>query len=485
LSASKTLLKQTFVYGVATVFPRIFSFILVPLYTGVLPKDLYGEISIIFAYMVFFNVVLSYGMETSFFRFYNTESDRQKVLNTSTTTVFWSSMMFLVLGLLFRSSLSRWSGFDVTFISLVVWILVLDALTMIPFAKLRAQQKPMAYALIKIGNVVLNLGLNVFFLLYLKDLATQFPDSVWRMIYFENFEIGYIFVSLLIASLLTFLVLTPMYFKIQWKLDFILWKKMMRYGMPILIAGIAFSINETFDKILLDWLLPPNIAKSEVGAYSACYKLALFMTLFSTAFRLGIEPFFFSHAQNKNAPKTYATITEYFVIFGSVILLGVVVFADVLKTFMIMNTSYYEAMKVVPLIVLANLFLGIYHNLSVWYKLTDQTKMGAYISVIGALITLGLNFLLINPFSYMGSAFATLAAYGSMMFLSLYLGSKYYPIPYNLKKMTGYLGSSIIFSGVYFYFYRENYFVGIGFLMIFLFFVYRNEKKQFVSILKR
>ena len=255
--------------------------------------------------------------------------------------------------------------------------------------------------------------------------------------------------------------------------------------MPILIAGIAFSINETFDKILLDWLLPPNIAKSEVGAYSACYKLALFMTLFSTAFRLGIEPFFFSHAQNKNAPKTYATITEYFVIFGSVILLGVVVFADVLKTFMIMNTSYYEAMKVVPLIVLANLFLGIYHNLSVWYKLTDQTKMGAYISVIGALITLGLNVLLINPFSYMGSAFATLAAYGSMMFLSLYLGSKYYPIPYNLKKMTGYLGSSIIFSVVYFYFYRENYFVGIGFLMIFLFFVYRNEKKQFVSILKR
>ena len=214
MSASKTLLKQTFVYGMATVFPRIFSFILVPLYTGVLPKDLYGEISIIFAYMVFFNVVLSYGTETSFFRFYNTESDRQKVLNTSTTTVFWSSMMFLVLGLLFRSSLSRWSGFDVTFISLVVWILVLDALTMIPFAKLRAQQKPMAYALIKIGNVVLNLGLNVFFLLYLKGLATQFPDSVWRMIYFENFEIGYIFVSLLIASLLTFLVLTPMYFKI-------------------------------------------------------------------------------------------------------------------------------------------------------------------------------------------------------------------------------------------------------------------------------
>jgi O-antigen/teichoic acid export membrane protein len=209
------------------------------------------------------------------------------------------------------------------------------------------------------------------------------------------------------------------------------------------------------------------------------------MTLFSTAFRLGIEPFFFSHAQNKNAPQTYATITEYFVIFGSVILLGVVVFSDLLKIFMIQNTTYYDAMQVVPLIVLANLFLGIYHNLSVWYKLTDKTQMGAYISVLGALITLGLNFLLIRQFSYMGSAFATLAAYGSMMFLSLYLGSKNYPIPYNIKKMSGYLGSSILFSGIYFYFYRENYFVGFGFLLIFLFFVYRNEKNQMVSILKR
>lgn len=469
----------------ATVFPRIFSFILVPLYTKVLPKDLYGEISIIFAYMVFLNVVLSYGMETSFFRFYNTETDKQKVLNTSTTTVFWSSMMFLFLGLLFRSSLSRLSDFDVTFISLTVWILVLDALTIIPFANLRAQQKPIVYAAIKIGNVVLNLGLNVFFLLYLKDLATQFPDSIWRMIYFENFEIGYIFVSLLIASLLTFIVLTPIYFKIHWKIDLILWKKMMRYGMPILIAGIAFSINETFDKILLDWLLPPNIAKSEVGAYSACYKLALFMTLYSTAFRLGIEPFFFSHAQKENAHKTYALITEYFIIIGAIILLAVIVFADVLKVFMILNKSYYEAMKVVPLIILANFFLGIYHNLSVWYKLTDQTKMGAYISVVGAFVTLILNYLLIQKFSYMGSAVATLIAYGTMMFLSMYLGAKYYPIPYNKRKMFGYLGSSILFSGIYFYLFRENYFVGIGFLLIFLFFVYKNEKKQFVSILKR
>jgi len=473
------------VYGLATVLPRVFSFILVPLYTFVLPKDLYGEISVIFAWMVVFNVVLSYGMETTFFRFYNSETNKQKVLNTSTTTVFWSSVLFLFLGLLFRNTLADASGFDVTFISLVVWILVLDALVIIPFAKLRAQQKPMVYALIKIGNVAINLGLNMFFLLYLGKIGALFPDSFWATIYFENFEIGYIFVSNLIASLLTFIVLTPMYFKIQWQLDFGLWKKMMRYGMPILVAGIAFSINETFDKILLDYLLPPNIAKAEVGAYSACYKLALFMTLFSTAFRLGIEPFFFSHAQNKNAPQTYATITEYFVIFGSVILLGVVVFSDLLKIFMIQNTTYYDAMQVVPLIVLANLFLGIYHNLSVWYKLTDKTQMGAYISVLGALITLGLNFLLIRQFSYMGSAFATLAAYGSMMFLSLYLGSKNYPIPYNIKKMSGYLGSSILFSGIYFYFYRENYFVGFGFLLIFLFFVYRNEKNQMVSILKR
>jgi O-antigen/teichoic acid export membrane protein len=264
---------------------------------------------------------------------------------------------------------------------------------------------------------------------------------------------------------------------------------MMKYGMPILVSGVAFAINEQFDKILLQKLLPPNIAEAEVGVYSACYKLGLFMVLFRTAYTLGIEPFFFSHAKNENAPQTYATITKYFVIFGSFIMLNVIVFADLFKQLMIRDASYWEAMKVVPLIILANFFLGIYTNLSVWYKLIDKTYIGALISLVGAAVTLVLNFWLIPKTGYFGgyygSAIATIAAYGSMMFLSYYLGKKQYPIPYEMKKIGLYLMLSVAFSIVSFYFFRENYLVGIPLILIFLYFIYYNEKETLATIVKR
>jgi O-antigen/teichoic acid export membrane protein len=461
------------------------SFLLVRLYTDILPTAEYGEVSVLLAYMVFFNVILSYGMETAFFRFYNGEKDKHQVVATSTISIFWSSILFLVIALLFRRTLGEWANIDAQYITYAIWILVLDALVIIPFSRLRAKQQPMIYAMLKIGNVVVNLGLNVFFLLFLPKIAESDPESLFSSLYVYNFEIGYIFVSNLIASLLTFLVLSPNYAVIRWKLDRALWMRMMRYGWPILFAGIAFAINEHFDKILLEKLLPPNIAKSEVGAYSACYKLALFMTLFATAFRLGIEPFFFSHAGKENAQQTYAVITKYFVIFGSFILLAVIVTADLLKELLLDNKAYWEAMKVVPLIILANFFLGIYTNLSVWYKLIDKTKIGAYISLVGAVITLLLNFALIPTYSYYGSAMATLAAYGSMMLISYYLGNKYYPIPYDLKKIFAYLLLSILFSAISFYGFRENYYVGGALLILFTGFIYYSEKDVFNSVLKR
>ena len=444
-----------------------------------------GEVSVIFSYLVFFNVILSYGMETAFFRFYNSESDKQNVIATTTISVFWSSIFFLFGALIFRNTLAAMANVDVQYITYSIWILVLDALVIVPFSKLRANQKPMVYAAIKIGNVAVNLILNIFFLLFLPKIAESNPDSFLGNLYIDNFEIGYIFVSNLLASLLTFVVLSPNYLSLKRNFDTILWKKMMRYGLPILVAGIAFAVNEHFDKILLGYWLPESVAKSEVGAYSACYKLGLFMVLFATAFRLGIEPFFFSHSKNENAPQTYAMITKYFVIFGSLILLGVIVFADVLKFLLLDDKSYWEAMKVVPLIILANFFLGIYNNLSVWYKLTDRTKMGAYISIVGAVLTLVLNYLLIPKFSYYGSAIATIAAYGSMMFISYVLGNRYYPIPYDMEKIGGYLGLSILFSAISFYGFRENYFVGIPLLMLFVYFVYHNEKATILSIIKR
>lgn len=481
----KNLFKQTAIYGLATVLPRMLSFFLVRIYTGVLPTADYGEVSLLMAYMVFFNVILSYGMETAFFRFYNSETDKQNVVATSTITIFWSSILFLFGALIFRNSLATLANVDVQYITYSIWILVLDALVIIPFSKLRANQRPMIYAAIKIGNVVVNLALNLFFLLLLPKISASNPNSFIGNLYVENFEIGYIFVANLLASLLTFVVLSPNYLSLNRKFDKLLWKKMMNYGLPILVAGIAFAVNEHFDKILLEKLLPENIAKSEVGIYSACYKLGLFMVLFATAFRLGIEPFFFSHSNNENAPQTYAVITKYFVIFGSLILLSVIVFADVLKVLLLDDESYWEAMKVVPLIILANFFLGIYNNLSVWYKLTDKTKIGAYISIVGAILTLVLNFLLIPKYSYYGSAIATIVAYGSMMTISYVLGNKYYPIPYDMEKIGGYLGLSILFSIVSFYGFRENYFIGIPLLIGFMYFVYHNEKETLNKILRR
>jgi O-antigen/teichoic acid export membrane protein len=486
LSLYKNLFKQTLIYGLATVIPRLISFILNPIYVLYLPdKSKMGEVSIIFSYLVFFNVVLSYGMETSFFRFYNAEeNDKKSVISTSTVSLFWSSIVFLVLGLIFRNTLASCSHIKQEYITYTIWILTLDALAIIPFSKLRAERKPIKYALIKIGNVSISLLLTLFFLAILPKLVAENPDGFFRMIYIENYQIGYIFISFIVASLSTFLVLIPNYTKISWHFDAILWKKMMKYGLPILFAGIAFAINEHFDKILLDWM---HVPMSDIGAYSACYKIGMFMVLFRTAYTLGIEPFFFSHASNENAQQTYATITKYFVIFGSFICLFVIVFIDLLKRPLVPNAHYWDAIKVVPLIVLANFFLGIYTNLSVWYKLIDKTKIGAYISLVGAAVTLILNYLLIPTMSYYGSAIATIAAYGTMMVISYKMGQKSYPIPYDMNKIFSYLGLTILFSAVSFYIptIRENYYVKVLLLGVFLYFIYYSEKETLLRIIKR
>lgn len=462
------------------------SFLLVPLYTtqGVLSSVAeYGKVTIIFSYFVLFNVVLAYGMETAFFRFYNKESNKASVISTSTISLILSTFGFVIIALFFQNAIANFINLDVSYINLVIWILLLDALVIIPFAWLRATQQPMKYAVIKILNVAINIGLNLFFLLMLKDLAAN--SGFFQAIYKPDFEVNYIFIANLAASAVTLLLMLPFYLNLKFSFNTNLWKQMMKYAIPVLIAGVAFSINETFDRILLDYLLPADIAKTEIGMYSACYKLALFMTLFATAYRLGIEPFFFSHANTQNPQKNYAKILELFVAFGSVILLSVVVFADIIKPIIIRSEAYWEAMWIVPFILLANFCLGIYHNLSVWYKITDRTKFGAYISVFGAVVTLVLNFWLIPIMSYRGSAIATLTAYALMMLLSYYFGRKYYPIPYNLKKIGMYLVLSIGLSFIFFYEYRTNYSVGITMLIVFLSIVMYSEKSLIRQILKR
>lgn len=485
MSLSKSLFKQTAIYGLATVLPRIISFILNPLFVKYLPdRAANGDVALIFAYLVFFNVILAYGMETAFFRFYNKEENKKSVISTAMFSLFWSSIAFLFIGLLFRKTVADWTNINIENITYAIWILVLDALVIIPFSRLRAEKRPMKYAVIKIVNVTINLLLNVFFLIFLPKWV-QNPNYSWlKMLYYENFEVGYVFVAGLISSLVTFIILSPDYFRISWKFDSVLWKKMFRYAFPILIAGIAFAINEHLDKILLEKL---GVSKSDIGAYSACYKIGMFMVLFRTAYTLGIEPFFFSYANNENAPQTYATITKYFVIFGSFICLFVIVFVDVLKYILVPKPEYWYALEVVPLIVLANFFLGIYTNLSVWYKLMDKTKIGAYISIVGAIVTLALNFILIQKYSYIGSAIATIAAYGTMMIISYQMGQKKYPIPYEMNVILKYLGITVLFSSISFYIpiLRENYFVKILLLSLFLYFIYHNEKATLLRIIKR
>ncbi|MBD0850561.1 lipopolysaccharide biosynthesis protein [Maribacter arenosus] len=478
----KKLFKQTAIYGLATVLPRMLSFLLLPFHTDILETADYGQLSVIYAWFAIFNVFLAYGMETAFFRFYNGSDKRERVIATSLLSIAGTTLLFMVFALLLQKGIAQASGINPYYLKFAILILTLDALVIIPFAWLRATEKPMRYAVVKILNVVVNLGLNVFFLYFLPKAATSNPGGLWGSIYKPDFEISYIFIANLIASALTLLLMLKLYVKTKYVFDKIIWKKMVKYALPVLVAGVAFTINEVFDRILLEKLLPADVADSQVGMYSACYKLALFMTLFATAFRMGIEPFFFSHSNTANPQREYAQITNYFVVLGSIILLGVVVFADVLKELFVRDPKYWEAMDIVPIIILASFFLGIYHNLSVWYKITDRTKIGAYISMIGAIITIIINFVFIPYFGYMASAVATLSAYGSMMLLSLFFGRMYYPIPYNFRKISFYLAISILFSFLSFYVFNRNLFFGIPLLLLFLGMVYKLENDNLRKI---
>lgn len=479
----RKLFQQTFIYGLSTVLPRLISVLLLPLYTGVLESKNFGDYSLIFAYFVIFNVILSYGMETAFFRFYNKEEKPEQVIHTSHWSISISSLLFAVFAFVFLEPIHQFTGIETAILKMVIGILTLDALAVIPFAWLRAKGKPLKYAIIKTINVGFNLSLNVFFLLYLKDLSKKFT---WlESIYIEDFEVNYIFISLLLSSILTLLLLGEFFKQVKFEFNPALWKRMMNYAIPVLIAGVAFSINEVVDRIFLERMLPEDIAKEQVGIYSACYKLGMFMTLFGTAFRLGVEPFFFSHATTANPTKAYAIITKYFAILGGLILLVVLVFADLFKLLLIRDESYYEAMDIVPVILLANLFLGLYHNLSVWYKVTDKTRFGAMISSLGAFVTIAINLTLIPIYGYYASAGATLLAYFLMMLLSYLFGQKHYKIPYQMKKISGYLLLSIVFSAVSFYGFRENYAVGTLLILIFAGIIYLGEKAELIQLLNQ
>lgn len=458
---------------------------MVPLHIKWMQSDtVYGSYSILFTWMMLFNALLSFGMETAFFRFYNKVDDKEKVKNNSILFILGLTTVFAILTLLNQNWIAHRFDLDPTVIRYLIWILIFDALVVIPFAILRANERPMIYSGIRIVNVLINAGLTAVFLYLIPKYLNTNPNVSWQSYFKNDFQVGYVFLANLVASAVTFLLVSKNYLSIKLSFDWKLNKEMMKYAFPVMVASIAFAINEGIDRVLIKKILPIGIGEAEAGRYSACYKIGIFMVLFRMAYTLGIEPFFFNYAKNDDAQIKYATITKYFTLFGSFAFLTIIVFTDVLKPFLIPKEEYWSAMEIVPYIVLANLLLGIYTNLSVWYKLQDKTYVGAIISLIGAAATIGFNFILIPKIGILGAAVTSLIAYIIMLVISYVMGQKSYPIPYDKKAIALYLGTSIAFAFTYFYNFRDNYFIGITFLLIFVAMIYYKEKVMIQRILK-
>jgi O-antigen/teichoic acid export membrane protein len=443
LNPLKKLASQTAIYGLSSVLGRLLNYLLVPIYTRVFAPNEYGIVTEMYAYVSFLIIILTYGMETALFRFSESEQDKDKVYSTSLISVAFSSVGFIILAIVFSPFLANLMGYPNN-VEYVIWfaiIIGLDAFVSIPFAKLRQLKKPERFAFLRLVNIVVNIGFNLFFILYCPYFLRVGTDptllSVIESIYNPDIGIGYIFISNLIASIVTVVLLTPEIYRAKRFFDKPLFRRMIKYALPLLIAGLAGMVNETLDRILLKYLLPENIALFELGIYGACYKVAILMTLFIQSYRFAAEPFFFANQNEKNAPLLYAKVMKFFVITCSFIFLGIMLYMDIIKNFI--GVGYHIGLGIVPILLLANLFLGIFFNLSIWYKLTGKTRFGAFLAVFGALITIILNIILIPKYGYMGAAWTTLICYFSMMLMSYQLSKKYFPVNYNIRRISFYI----------------------------------------------
>ncbi|MDP5106659.1 MAG: MATE family efflux transporter [Polaribacter sp.] len=484
MSSLKRFFKDTIIYGIGAVLPRAINIFLVKLHTSTLDAEKYAVNTDYYVYAAYLNALLTFGMETAFFRFFSREKEKGKVVGTSFISLLISSLLFLFLALYFNESIAAFFGFEnPLFFKLLVYTIVLDTIVVVPFAYLRVTNKPLKFTAIKILNIGVFTLLNIFFLWFVPyaiQNKISLPESL--ITYYNDYpKVIHIFVAGTVASLSTFLILIPAIFKFKLQFDTQLFKRMLVYSFPIMIGSLAFVTNENLDKLLLGDIL----GEKQMGIYAACYKLGVFMTLYIVAFRMGAEPFFFNNADKKNAKETYSKILTWFTIFGAFFMLIVVVFIDLFATILLGKPEYFEALSIVPIILLANLFLGIYNILSIWYKLTDKTKFGMYFSIIGAFITIVFNVVMIPEIGFMASAWATLFAFGTMMMISYFVGQKHYPVNYKLKKVSFYVLSATVFGLVSFHLFRGQYWFSL--ITIFLFFglIYFNEKKEIKQLLKR
>ena len=479
MSTFKRFFKDTIIYGIAAVLPKAINVLLVRLHTSSLTPSEYSINTSFYVWAAYFNIVLTYGMETAFFRFFNSEKDKGKVISTSFCSILATSIFALISLLIFKDSISSALGFsNPLYFSLLVWISILDTLIVIPFAYLRVTGNSKKYTLYKLLNIGIYTIFNLLFLWYLPKNNSQ--NILFLKNSFDpNFKEGYIFIANLIASSVTFICVLPLIFKFKFSFDKRILVKMLQYSWPILIAGLAYTTNENLDKLILeDWL-----GKEIMGAYAGAYKIGVIMSLFIMAFRLGAEPFFFNQAGKKNAPKTYAIILKWFVIVGALFVLAIVSYVDLIASIFLGKKEYYQAISIVPLILIANLFLGIYNNLSIWYKLTDKTKYGMYISVFGAGITVAMLYILVPKIGFIGAAWATVTAYGSMLLISYLMGQKHYPVPYDVTRISIYLTTTIVLSTLSFNYFKGAFIINSCFILVFLILIYLLEQKELRSIL--
>jgi len=451
LNPIKKLAGQTAIYGSSSIIGRLLNYLLVPIYTRVFVTQDFGVFIEMYSYVAFLIVILTYGMETAFFRYAEKEKKiRTTVFSTSFISLLLTSSAFILLAIIYSSNIASILRYPDNS-EYIIWLAIivgLDALNSIPFAKLRSENKAVRFATIKLLNIGINIALNLFFIVFcpwiLKNYNFALNDFI-NLIYDPQIGVGYIFISNLIASICTTILLLPQVIKSDWKFDVALWRRMIIYAIPLLIGGLAGVANEALDKVLLKYMLPKEIAMSQVGIYGACYKISIMMTIFIQAFRFAAEPFFFANANSKNAKELYGEVMKYFVIVCVTIFLTIMLFIDVVQHFV--GEEYREGLIVVPILLLANMFLGIYFNLSIWYKLTGKTHFGAIFALSGAFITVILNIWWIPIFGYVGSAWATLACYSTMMILSYITGRRFYAIKYDIKKILTHilLGLTIYF----------------------------------------
>jgi O-antigen/teichoic acid export membrane protein len=446
---------ETIWYGASSIFARFLQYMLTPYLTLKFKgTPEYGEMSLVYAAISFVNIGVLFGLDYAFFRFIQRKESQRDLYPTLLISLLSSTTLITFLIIFFRVPVAHLIdvGNHPEYITLSALIIAFDALSALPFARLRHEGRPRKFAAIRVSGIVINIALTFFFLSACPPLLKAHPNSVIAFIYRpDRFGfVGYVLLANVFQNLFQLVLLSPLWRKINWTFNTALWREVMAYSLPLTVAGFGGMINETFDRIMLDWRLPHanHYAAYQVGIYSGCYKLSLLITLFVQAFRMGAEPFFFRQSVEDSAQRTYARVMKFFVILVSGMFLFVALYIDIWKWF-IADQSMWVGLKIVPILLFANIFLGVYYNLSIWYKITKSTHAGAYITLIGAAITLIINYVFIPTFGFMASAWATFACYGSMMVISYIWGQKIYPVPYAWKKLVAYMVIVALLYAVY------------------------------------